>query len=113
MNAITFVVVVAVGAIVLLLVTLGLRALGGDGWLASLPWIVATGGALAWALWRPDPADRHDDDQGWIDYTIRRVLLGEERLRPRPLRAVATVVFGGPVATMFVLGLIAELSGIV
>lgn len=92
---------------------IALDAVGAPGWLVALPWLVPTGAVLGWVLVRPRAADRHDDDHGWVDYVSTRVLVGEGRPRPTPLRVLIAVVAGGPIGWTFLLGLVAELTGLV
>lgn len=109
----TFASTFAFGLALLALAMVGLDALGAPGWLVVLPWLVPTVAVLGWSLVRPRAADRHDDDHGWVDYVSTRVLVGEERLRPTPQRVLTAVVAGGPIGWVFLLGLVAELAGVV
>ena len=71
---------------------------GAPAWVTALAWLVPTLTVLVWALWRPSPAEPTDDDeQSWPGFAIRAVIVGETTPRAPALRAVAAVVFGGPV----------------
>lgn len=111
--AVTFAVLVAVGLGVMLLVMLGLDRLGAPGWVVALPWIVPTAAAMIWSMGRPAPAVlTDDDDDSWIGYAIRLVMVGDGEPRARPARAVAAAVFGAPVGWAFVVFGLLELIGI-
>ena len=70
-------------------------------------------GALLWALGRPIPAIlTDDDDDSWVGYSIRQVMIGSEEPRLRTVRAVLAVVFGAPIVWALSLFLLVELTGI-
>lgn len=111
--ALTFVVVVIVGAIPAV-VTIGLlRRLGAPDWLASTMWLVPTAIVLVWSLWRPGPAIATDDDDAtWVGYAVRYVLVGADERRPAPVRAVAAALFGAPVGWAYAMFFLLQLSGL-
>lgn len=78
-----------------------------------MPWLVPTLGATAWAAARPEPAVlSDDDDDSWTGFAIRYVMVGEEELRPAPVRLLAAFVVGAPVVwSLVVLGLL-SIAGI-
>lgn len=105
----TFSVVAGVGLAVLLGMTSVLSWLGSPTWLIITPWLVPTAGALAWGLIRPTPAiATDDDDDSWIGFALRYVMIGEDEPRSIPLRMAAAVLLGAPVA--WALGVFGVLS---
>jgi hypothetical protein len=109
----TFLVVVGVGSAMTWAAIAGLRWLGAPGWVAALPWIAPTVGALAWALGRPTPAIlTDDDDDSWAGYAVRFVMIGDGTRRSAPVRAVTTVVVGAPVVWALVVFGLATLVGL-
>lgn len=101
---VTFVVVVAVGLIPMIGAIWLISSLGAPTFVNLLPWLVPTAAVVTWALVRPSVAEPTDDDeQTWPGFAIRYVIVGETRPRPRPARAVAAIVFGGPIGWSVVL----------
>lgn len=110
---ITFALLVTFGAGVLILVTAGLRRLDAPGWVVALPWIAPTVGMSVWSLARPTPAVMSDDDDdSWVGYVIRLVMVGSERPRQRAVRLITAVLFGAPLGWAFAVFLLIELTGI-
>lgn len=88
--------------------------LGAPGWVVALPWLAPTAGAALWALGRPTPAIlTDDDDDSWVGYSIRLVMIGSQEPRPRTVRAVLAVLFGAPVVAALTLFFLIELTGLV
>lgn len=109
----TFTIILALGATIMWAVIRALGWLGASGWVAALPWLVPTIGALVWTLGRPEPAIvTDDDDDSWAGYAIRFVMVGSELPRPRPARALAAVVFGAAVVWSLSLLFLVELLGL-
>ena len=109
----TFAVVIVVGAALMLLPIAGLRAAGAPGWVVALPWIIPTVGAVVWSVVRPTPARlTDDDDDSWVGYSIRLMLVGSEEPRTRPARVVAALLFGAPVAWSLIVFGVLELLGV-
>lgn len=110
---ITFALLVTFGAGVLILVMAGLRRLDAPGWVVALPWIAPTVGMSVWSLARPTPAVMSDDDDdSWVGYVIRLVMVGSERPRQRAVRLITAVLFGAPLGWAFAVFLLIELTGI-
>jgi hypothetical protein len=110
---ITFAVLVALGAGVMILVMAGLGRLDAPGWVVALPWIAPTVGMSVWALARPTPAIlSDDDDDSWVGYVIRLVMVGSEQPRQRAARVITGVLFGAPVGWAFAVFVLVELTGI-
>jgi hypothetical protein len=109
----TFGLLVAFGGIVMALVMTGLERLGAPDWAVSMPWLVPTAGVLLWALAKPSAAVLSDDDDDkWTGYSVRVVMIGSDSPRPRPVRLIATVLFGAPVAWSYGVLFLFELAGI-
>ncbi len=92
----TFAIVFVVGLVAMSLMMLLLTVVGAAGWLVAAPWWLATLGVLAWTLLRARPAVATDDDEAWITYAVKFVLVGPSEPRPAPVRVVVAVVVGGP-----------------
>ena len=111
---VTFVIILGLGAAIVWGAIAALGWLGAPGWVAALPWLMPTIGAIVWALGRPTPAIlSDDDDDSWVGYSIRLVMIGSEEPRPRPVRAVLAMVFGAPVVSALTLFFLIELTGLV
>jgi hypothetical protein len=111
---VTFIILLGVGAAIIWAAFAALSWLGAHGWVAALPWLVPTIGALVWALGRPTPAIlSDDDDDSWVGYSIRLVMIGSEAPRPRPVRAFLAMVLGAPVVSALALFFLLELTGLV
>jgi hypothetical protein len=111
--AVTFFIILAVGVAIMWAAFAALGWLGAPGWVAALPWIVPTIGALVWALGRPKPAIlSDDDDDSWAGYAVRLVMIGREEPRQRPARVLTAIVLGAPVAWALVLLLLLEMIGV-
>lgn len=111
---VTFAIILAVGVAILWAVFAAIGWLGAPDWVAVLAWLAPTAGALVWALGRPVPAIlSDDDDDSWVGYAIRIVMIGSEEPRLRPVRAILAVVFGAPVVTALTLFFLFELIGLV
>jgi hypothetical protein len=110
--ALTFAVVVAVG----LAVTLGCMWLlswtDAPGWVVTMPWWLPTLGTLVWTLTRPTVSGlTDDDDDSWLGYSIRWVLVGELDARSAPVRVIAAILFGAPVVWVLVISGLLTLTG--
>ena len=111
--AVTFALLIAFGGVVMVLAMTGLDRLNAPGWVVWMPWLAPTVGSLFWALGRPSAAIlSDDDDDGWTGYSVRFVIIGSDLPRPRPLRAIASVLFGAPLAWAFGVLFLLELAGI-
>jgi hypothetical protein len=109
---VTFALIVALGWGVLAVVMIGLDRLGVPGAWRHSVWLVPTGGALIWALHRPQPATAsQDEEQPWSDYAVRAVMIGVDEPRPRPARAVAGILFGAPLVVYLVITVVLEALG--
>lgn len=98
MAVLWFAAVVAVGAAIMLAVIRLLEWLGAPGWLVLLPWWLPAVGVIVWTMLRPGPAIlSDDDDDSWVVYVIRYVLVGEDEPRAAPVRGIAAAAFGAPV----------------
>jgi hypothetical protein len=111
--ALTFALVVAVG----LAVTLGFMRLlswaDAPGWVVAMPWWLPTVGTLVWTLARPTVSGlSDDDDDSWLGYSIRWVLVGELDPRPAPVRVIAAILFGAPVVWALVIAGVLTVAGI-
>jgi hypothetical protein len=112
-TALTFALLVVFGGIVMALVMTGLDRLSAPDWVVWSPWLAPTVGVLSWALARPSAAILSDDDDDkWTGYSVRVVIIGSDTPRPRPVRAIATVLFGAPVAWSYGVLFLLELTGI-
>ena len=66
-------------------------------------------GALTWVVVRPSPAvATDDDDDSWVGFAIRYVMIGENEPRSVPARVIAAAVLGAPV--VWALGVFGLLS---
>lgn len=111
--AITFCVIVGVGAAITIATMWLSNRLGAPGWFVFLVWFVPTAVVVVWVLARPRPAVPTDsDDDSWSGYAISYALVGEMEPRPAPARLVAAVVFGAPVGWAIVLLGVAALLGL-
>lgn len=99
--------IVATGGVILAALLWGLRWFGAPTWVVIAPWVVPTAAVLIWSLLRPQPAvATDDDDDGWTTYSLLFVLVGEESVRPAPVRMIAAAIFGAPVIwSLLVFGL--------
>lgn len=96
--ALTFAVVVAIGAGLLAACTWALSRLDAPGSIVVLAWAAPTVVVVLWTLLRPTAARLSDDDDDtWLGYTIRWALVGELEPRPAPARLVTALLFGAPV----------------
>lgn len=112
--SLTFALIVVVGVALVGATIWLLRWLGAPTWVASLPWVAPTVGALVWTLVRPRAAEiTDDDDDSWFGYSIRWALVGELAPRPVPARIVSAVLFGAPVAWAVLVSGLLTLVGIV
>lgn len=103
----------ATGAAILIALIWLLGLLGAPPLVALLPWIVPTAGMLVWSLAKPAPAvASDDDDDSWVDFSIRSVIVGEGTRRQAPARAIAAVLFGAPVAWALVVFGLSTLAGL-
>lgn len=111
--AFTFLLIAAVGLVVMVAVMTGLRAIGSPGWLVAAPWWVPTLGMLVWTVFRPSPAIvSDDDDDSWVGYSMRLVLYGADVPQALPIRLIAALLLGALVVWAFVVFTILELLGI-
>ena len=108
----TFAVLEIVGLFVMVLTIWLLDLAGAPWWLVTLPWWLPTAAAVVWTLVRPTPAvATDDDDDSWTTYSVCHVLVGEGFPRPAPLRVVAAVLFGAPIAwALGLFGLLAAMG---
>lgn len=106
--AVWAVVVVAFGAVVLIVLAASLdRAVSGPvgDWGGLVAWAVPTLVVTGWVLRGAGPAVR-DSDQDWLVYATRRLIVGNGG-RPRAVAVLIALVLGGPVGTAWiVLGLL-------
>lgn len=96
--AVTLAIGLAIGLVVLWGVMWALGELGAPGWLVLAPWFAPTAVILIWTLVRPQPAVVADDDQAWVTYSVRYVMFGDDEPRPAPMRVIAALVVGAPIA---------------
>ena len=109
---VTFATIVASGWAVLALLIVALDQLGVPGEWRHAVWIVPTLGALAWAVWRPDPATASEDEQQpWSDYAVRAVMVGVEQRRSVAPRAATALLFGAPLVVYLTITVILEALG--
>lgn len=95
---VTFGAVLIPGVLLMIAAMWLLDRVGAPAWVVALPWLVPTVGVCGWAAWWPSPAAPNDDtEQTWAGFAIRYVLVGESEPRPRSLRVLAALAFGGPV----------------
>jgi hypothetical protein len=107
-------VLAVIGATLMTLVMTLLDRIGAPSLVAAAPWYLPTIAALVWNLGRPKPGlAGQDGDESWLVYSIRAVMVGAERPKSRPARAITAVLFGAPVAwCLLVVGVLA-LAGVV
>ncbi len=111
--AFTFLLIGAVGLVVMFAVMTGLRALGSPDWLVAAPWWMPTLGMVVWTVVRPTPAIvSDDDDDSWVGYSMRLVLYGADVPQALPIRVIAALLLGALVVWAFVVFTIFELLGI-
>ena len=109
---VTFALIVALGWGVLATVMIGLDRLGVPGAWRHAVWIVPTGGALIWALYRPQPATAsEDEEQPWSDYAVRAVMIGVDQPRPPARRALTGILFGAPLVVYLIITVVLEALG--
>lgn len=112
--ALTFALIVAVGATVMWALLWSFDRLDAPGWIVTLTWAIPTAGVLLWTLIRPSPAElTDDDDDSWFGYTIRWALVGELEPRAVPLRIVVALIVGAPVGWALVLVALLTIAGII
>ena len=110
---ITFALIVIAGAALMAALMWLLDRLGSPTWLVVLPWMAPTLGALAWTLLRPSPAiATDDDDDSWVGYAIRFVLVGDDTPRSAPIRVLAALLFGAPIVWALIVSGLATLTGL-
>lgn len=111
--AVTFLLIAAVGFVVMIALMMGLDAIGAPRWLVTAPWWMPTLGMLVWTVFRPSPAIvSDDDDDSWVGYSMRLVLYGADVPQALPIRLVAALLLGALVVWAFVVFTILELFGI-
>lgn len=105
----SFGVMLLVGIMVMVGAATLLGRLGAPGWVIVAAWVSATGSVMLWTFITPTPADRTDyEGQGWTEYVVRFIMIGEDSPREVPMRIITGVLFGAPVAAMsIILGLLA------
>ncbi len=108
----TFAVLQIVGLILMVLMINLLEALDAPWGVTTMPFWLPTIAVLVWTLARPTPAvATDDDDDSWTTFSVRHVLVGEDRPRSAPLRILAAAVFGAPIAwALGLFGLLALLG---
>ena len=112
--ALTFVIIVAAGLMTMAGGLWLLDRVGAPPWLVAMPWWLPTLATLVWTLTRPMVSGlTDDDDDSWLGYSIRWVLVGELEPRPAPVRVVAALVFGAPVVWAVLVAGVLTLVGIV
>ena len=109
----TFAVFLAIGGILFLLAVVLLDYVDAPGWLVFVMWLLPTAAMLVWVLRARIPATSSDyEAQAWGDYSVRAVMIGVERPRSAAARVATAVVFGAPLATWIVVGVLLDLLGI-
>ena len=94
----SFVPLLVVGLLLMLCGVWLFSQLGASDLMAWSAWWLPTIGVVIWTLVRPSVAEvTDDDDDSWIGYAIRFVLVGEEPMRPAASRVIAAVLVGAPV----------------
>ena len=106
------------------IVALGIAVMAGVWWLEAQAelsgfvrmqiWLVPTIAVLVWTIAAPSVAESTDenDTQTWPGFAIRYGLVGEDELRPLPVRIVLAVVFGAPVGWALVVITILGIIGL-
>jgi hypothetical protein len=90
-----------------------LRWLGAPSWVALMPWLLPTAGAVVWTLAAGRAAEvTDDDDDSWIGYSLRWALVGELQPRPVPARVLAALVLGAPIVWAVMLSGVLTLIGL-
>lgn len=110
---VTFASMLVLGGVVIGLLVAALRALDAPGWLQLATWLIPAAAVTVWACRPTEPATVSDvESQGWGEYVARYVMVGNEEVRPLPLRVVTGVLFGAPVAGALVVFALLALLGI-
>jgi hypothetical protein len=111
--AATFVSMLFFGAATFWLLFAVFDKLGAPGWLEFVVWLAPTLAVTGWAIRSTAPATVSDvESQGWGEYVVRFVMIGDETARPVPLRIITGIVFGAPVACYFIAITVLALVGI-
>jgi hypothetical protein len=111
-SLITFAIVFVVGLLAMSLAMVVLGVVGASGWLVLAPWWLPTLGVLVWTVLRARPAVAADDDEAWITYAVKFVLVGPNEPRPTPVRVIVAVLVGGPTAWALMVVWILALLGL-
>ena len=111
--ATTFAIMLAIGGILFVAVVVVLDYADAPRWMALVTWAVPTVSMLVWAVRGRIPATESDyEAQSWSDYSVRAVMIGIERPRGVPARVATAVLFGAPLGTWVVVGVLLDLLGI-
>lgn len=111
---ITFVLLISVGLVTLWGCAWVLGRFDAPGWVLAAVWAVPAAGTVAWTTIRPSVSGlTDDDDDSWLGYSIRWVLVGELEPRPAPVRVIAAILFGAPLGWVLLLIGLLTISGIV
>ncbi|HUF96678.1 MAG TPA: hypothetical protein VMM60_01030 [Ilumatobacter sp.] len=112
--AVTFTSILLFGAGLLWLFIIALDWLDAPGWVIVATWAVLTSGSTLWALVAKIPATTSDMEyQPWTEYVVRYVMVGNESVRPAPLRLITGVIFGAPIGCYLITFGVAVLTGAV
>lgn len=112
--SVTFALVASIGLAAMWGCTWLLGRLDAPGWVLASAWALPTAGAVAWTTIRPSVSGlTDDDDDSWLGYSIRWVLVGEIEPRPAPVRVIVAILFGAPVGWALLLIGLLTLTGIV
>lgn len=111
-SLLTFAIVFVVGVVAMSLTMLLLATVDAPGWLVIAPWWLATLGVLGWTIARARPAVATDDDEAWVTYAVKWVLVGPNEPRPVPARVIIAVLVGGPTSWALLVVWILALLGL-
>jgi hypothetical protein len=111
--AATFALVLVLGGATLWLLFVVVRKLDAPGSVQLVVWLIPTFAVTTWAVRSRAAATMSDvESQGWSEYVVRFVMIGNETPRPVPLRVVTGIVFGAPVACYLIAITVLALAGI-
>ena len=109
----TFMLVLLFGAATFWLLFAVIRKLDATGTVQFVVWLIPTAAVTAWAVRSSAPATVSDvESQGWSEYVVRFVMIGNETVRSVPLRVITGIVFGAPVACYFIAVTVLAVAGI-
>lgn len=111
--AATFALVLLLGGATFWLLFLVIRKFDAPGSVQLVVWLIPTLAVTTWAVRSGSPATVSDvESQGWSEYVVRYVMIGNETARTVPLRVVTGIVFGAPVACYLIAITVLALAGI-